>query len=72
MKGTPFSRALAIFAAIAAAMRNPMAAPREQLASIPVYESHGKGGKKPHRSVGTKAYQRAALKRRNVMKARHG
>lgn len=70
MKGAPFNRALAIFAAIAAAMRNPMAAP--QLADMPIYKSHGKGGKKPHRSVGTKAYQRAALKRRNVMRARHG
>lgn len=70
MRGAPFARAQALFALIAAAMNNPMAA--FPLAGIPAYESHGKGGKRPHRSVGTKAYQRAALKRRNKIKARHG
>ncbi len=57
-------------AMISAAMTLPAGAQQSTLASIGPYESRGKGGKRPHRSVGTKAFQRAALKRRNK-KARH-
>jgi hypothetical protein len=52
----PFARTLAMVAALAAAAA---------LAEIGPYESRGKGGKRPHRSVGTKAFLRAAAKRRN-------
>lgn len=54
-----------MMAAIAAAMAMPTSQQQAQLAAIGPYESRGKGGKRPHRSVGTKAFQRAALKRRN-------
>lgn len=36
----------------------------------PSSASRGKGGKRAHRSVGTKAYQRKALKARNVRRNR--
>lgn len=64
---TSFARAIAMMAAIAAATALPAGAQQRALAAIGPYESHGKGGKRPHRSVGTKAFQRAAAKR----KARH-
>lgn len=71
MKSMPFSRAISAMAAIAAAaMSLPNGQQQAQLAAIGPYESRGKGGKRPHRSVGTKVFQRAALKRRNK-KARH-
>lgn len=66
----PFSRSLALFHAIAAAMQLPLGARDLALAQIPAYVSRGKGGKRPHRSVGTKAYQRAACKARNVQRNR--
>lgn len=63
MRSTPFHRALAMMAAIAGAMTLDTLAQRKRLAALGPYESRGKGGKRPHRSVGTKAFQRAAAKR---------
>ena len=68
MNRTPFARAIAMMGQIAAALAaHPMPGVNQQLAlqQIGPYQSHGKGGKHPRRSVGTRAYQRAALKKRN-------
>lgn len=68
MRPTPFARAIAMMGLIAAAVRAypfPGVAQQQALAGIGPYVSRGKGGKRPHRSVGTKAFQRAALKKRN-------
>jgi hypothetical protein len=70
MRSSPFSRANAMFAAIAAAMALPAFAQRGALASVGSYESRGKGGKTPSRKAGTKANGRAALKARNVRRHR--
>ncbi|CAB4158760.1 hypothetical protein UFOVP708_22 [uncultured Caudovirales phage] len=66
MRSSPFSRANAMFAAIAAAMSLPAFAQRGALASVGSYESRGKGGKTPSRKVGTAANRRAAIKASNV------
>lgn len=70
MRSAPFARARAMMAAIAAAMALAPLVQQEALAAIGPYKSRGKGGKSPRRSVGTKAFQRAATKHRN-RKARH-
>ena len=68
-RSMPFARLRATMALIAAAMQaHPLPGVAQQMAlqqAASTYESHGKGGKRPHRSVGTKAFQRAAAKRRN-------
>lgn len=66
----PFARARALMAAIQ--LIAGMALPQQHaaLAALPAYESRGKGGKRPRRSVGTKAFQRAASKARNVQRNR--
>jgi hypothetical protein len=67
MRGQVFDRARLMMAAIAAAMSanpTPGLAQKAALDAIGPYESRGKGGKRPHRSVGTKAYRRAAIKTR--------
>lgn len=72
-RSQPFARARAMFALVSAAMMaNPIPGVGQQMAlnAIGPYESRGKGGKHPHRRVGTKAFQRAALKRRNQRAAR--
>lgn len=68
---TPFRRAIAMMAALSAAMTLPVHLQQGAVAGIGNYTSRGKGGKRPHRSVGTKAFQRAASKLRNQKKARH-
>lgn len=71
MRGSPFKRAVAMFAAIQAALAAfPMPGVNQQMAlnAISPYQSRGHGGKRPRRSVGTKAFQRAALKKRNRSK----
>jgi PAB1-binding protein PBP1 len=64
----PFARARAMMAAITAVMAAfpiPGGTQAAALNGLGPYESRGKGGKRPHRRVGTKINQRAALKRRN-------
>lgn len=74
MKGNgAFHRALAMVAAVAAVIARTgtnYAAQRAQLDALGPYQSRGKGGKHPHRSVGTKAHQRAAKKARSVRRNR--
>ncbi len=70
MKSSPFARASAMFAAIAAAMSLAPAMQQVALSQIGTYESRGKGGKSPHRRTGVKAAQRAARKARNVRRHR--
>lgn len=70
MKSSPFSRASAMFSAIAAAMALAPSMQKVALSQIGPYESRGKGGKAPSRRVGTKACQRAARKARNVRRHR--
>lgn len=66
MRHSPFARAISMFSAVAAAMALPVGVQRQQaMAAIGPYEPRGKGGKSPRRSVGTKAFQRQAAKRRN-------
>lgn len=68
MRPQAFSRARAMFALVSAAMlAHPMpgVAQQQALNAIGAYESRGKGGKRARRSVGTKAFQRAAAKKRN-------
>lgn len=62
----PFARARALAAALQLISGMALAQQQAALAALPPYKSRGKGGKRPHRSVGTKACQRAALKARNV------
>lgn len=65
-RNTPFAAAIAMFSAIAAAQSLPAGHQRQSaMNDIGPYESRGKGGKRPHRSTGTKAFQRMAAKRRN-------
>jgi len=67
-RSQPFKAVRAMMAAIGAVMAaHPMPGPSQQMAfnAIGPYESRGKGGKRPHRQTGTKAFQRAAAKRRN-------
>ena len=67
-----FSRAKSMMSAIAAVLAAGFntAEQRAKLVALGQYESHGKGGKHPHRSVGTAAHKRAALKARNVARNR--
>lgn len=66
MKPPAFARAVAMMALVAKAMALPPGQRQGALAEIGPYVSRGKGGgKRPFRRVGTKANQRAALKRRN-------
>lgn len=58
-------RAGAMMALIAAAMALPMGQQRDALSDIGPYESHGKRKTRRHDCGGTKAFQRAAAKRRN-------
>lgn len=73
-RSQPFSRLRATMALVAAAMvANPMAGVAQQMAlqqAAGGYESRGKGGARARRSVGAKAFQRAAAKRRNQRSAR--
>ena len=73
MKGQPFSRAMVMAAAVSAILSRAQgnySAQQAGLVTLGPYESRGKGGKRPHRSVGTKAHQRLAAKRRNVLRFR--
>lgn len=73
-RASPFARARSMFAAIAAVMAAfpvPGGTQAAALNGLGPYESRGKGGKRPRRSVGTKAHQRAALKARNRQRSRH-
>lgn len=65
MKTPAFARAVAMMALVAKAMALSLGQRQGALAEIGPYVSRGKGGKRPFRRVGTKANQRAALKRRN-------
>lgn len=70
MNGSPFARARMLAAAIAAVFSTmpPGTQRHAALAALPVYESHGKGGKRPHRvGNGAARVKRAALKRRNII-----
>lgn len=69
--GRPFERAQAVAAAVAFALSlTDTAARQAALADTPAYKSRGKGGKRPHRHVGTAAAKRAAVKARNVKRNR--
>jgi len=63
----PFSRAKSMMAVIAAIMTTTISQSERQakLYALGDYKSRGKGGKRPHRSVGTAAFKRAAMKERN-------
>ena len=67
METGAFKRAVAMFELISNIHKmfasNPVQM-RQALDGVAPYKSRGKGGKRPHRSVGTKAYQRMALKKR--------
>lgn len=67
-KSTPFARATAMMAAIAAAMSFAGSAQQQALAAIGPYESRGKGdGRSNRRPAGAhKAAHRAAAKARRV------
>lgn len=67
-KSSPFARANAMMAAIAAAMSMPFMAQKAALAEIGTYESRGKGeGRSNRRPAGAhKAANRAAAKARRV------
>ena len=68
-----FHRALAMVAAVASLMQRAagnFAMQQSGLKELGPYKSRGKGGAVPHRHVGTKAYQRAAKKARNVRRNR--
>lgn len=68
------SHAALLVAGIGAAMGGAAQAIKSVGEELPVFTpavSRGKGkGKRPYRSVGTRAYQRAALKRRNQQRHR--
>lgn len=71
MQGSaPFARARAMMSALAAIASLAFTQQQAALAALGPYVSRGKGGKRPHRSVGTKACQRAACKARNVQRNR--
>ena len=71
--GTPF-RAAAMFAAALAAIHARFAADfvarQGALAKLGSYEGRGKGRARHHDRGGSRAYQRAATKRRNVKRFR--
>lgn len=71
--GRPFARAAQMFAVIAAAVQlygvGTVALAQAVISDIPEYRSRGKGKARRHDNGGTRAFQRAATKRRNV--ARH-
>lgn len=75
-RSQPFARALALAASIGAIMSQAAAGAMSQidskiaLSGLGSYESNGKGGKHPHRRVGTKANKRASIKARNVRRNR--
>lgn len=66
MNPNPFSRARAMFATIAAAvaLASPLAQ-KDALSALAPYKSRGKNKARTHNRGGTKAFQRAAAKRRN-------
>lgn len=62
---------LAVAAGLATAVGGTIGQTRAELPMFTPATSRGKGkGKRPHRSVGTRAYQRAALKKRNQQRHR--
>lgn len=67
-RSSPFSRATAMMAAIAAAMSLPVTAQQAAMSAIGPYESRGKGeGRSNRRPAGAhKAAHRAAIKARNA------
>lgn len=67
-----FSRARTMMAAISAMIAQGLKGIdlQQGIGALGPYESRGKGGKSPHRRVGTKAYARAALKRQNQRRNR--
>lgn len=69
-RSNPFARAMAMMAAITDIMAMAPSVQKSMLSQIGPYESRGKGGKRAHRSIGTKANARAAAKSRNVRRAR--
>lgn len=74
MKGNnAFGRAKALFALVLTAvqMHGPgTVALADALSGLPVYKSRGKGKTRRHDQGGTRAAQRAAVKRRNVLRNR--
>lgn len=70
MQVNPFRRAHEFFSALAAIAMLSAGEQQAKLLALGAYESHGKGGKQPHRRVGTKAHARAALKARNQRRNR--
>ena len=72
--GNPFSRAIAIFAAVRAAMQLPIGLQRDALAGVPAYASHGKGKARRHDGGGVASARRKAFKascqRRNKLNHR--
>jgi hypothetical protein len=71
MKNSAFARAKAIFATIAAlGSLHSGAALAAAMDSIPIYQSRGKGGKRPQAAGGIARDQRTAVKRKNVQRNR--
>ena len=72
--GSPFSRAIAAFAAVHAALQLPASQQRGALASIPTYVSRGKGEARRHDGGGVASARRKAFKascqRRNKLNHR--
>jgi hypothetical protein len=67
-----FTRAPSMMAAIGALLAQGLRGFELQqgISSIGAYKSRGKGGKRPHRSIGTAAHQRHARKLRNQARNR--
>jgi hypothetical protein len=70
MPNNAFARARSMMSLIAAAFSMPVHMQQAALAQITPYKSRGKGGKHPHRRVGTKAHARSAAKSRNQRRHR--
>lgn len=68
MRGRPFAAAITMMSAIAAVMvaaAGNFALQQSALAALGPYKGRGKGKTQHHDRGGTRAYQRAALKKRN-------